>query len=43
MKEYVQIPAELLEKPVKLQGNFEMSYRYVGSPKPKSTKKEPAK
>ncbi len=38
MKEYVLVPAGLLERTAELQVYFEMSYGYVGSLKPKPTK-----
>jgi len=37
MKEYVVVPAGLLERTRELQGYFEMSYGYVGSLRPKAT------
>ena len=40
MKEYVQVPAALLPKTGELQAYFEMSYGYVGSLKPKATKRK---
>jgi hypothetical protein len=42
MKEYVEVPDALLRKTKDLQPYFEASYAYVGSLKPKPTKK-PAK
>jgi hypothetical protein len=43
MKEYVVVPAGLLERTGELQTYFEMSYGYVGSLRPKATtrKKKP--
>ena len=42
MKEYVVVPAGLLERTGELQGYFEMSYGYVGSLKPKATTRKKA-
>ncbi|HEX3148152.1 MAG TPA: hypothetical protein VHR66_08705 [Gemmataceae bacterium] len=39
-KEYVVVPAALLKKTKELQKYFAVSYAYVGSLKPKPTKKE---
>lgn len=39
MKEYVVVPHKLLKKTDELKEYFEMSYTYVGSLKPKPTKK----
>jgi hypothetical protein len=35
MKEYVEIPQELLQNTDELERYFELSYQYVGSLKPK--------
>ena len=43
MKEYVEVPDTLLSKTVQLRKYFEMSYTYVASLKPKSTKKKTSK
>ena len=40
MKEYVEVPDTLLSKTAQLRKYFEMSYTYVASLKPKSTKKK---
>ncbi len=40
MKEYVVVPDELLENTAKLKDYFDHSYQYVGSLKPKPTKKK---
>jgi hypothetical protein len=39
MKEYVDIPPDLLKQTQQLKKYFDMSYTYVGSLKPKPTKK----
>ncbi|MGB7873174.1 MAG: hypothetical protein WBL25_02235 [Anaerolineales bacterium] len=39
MKEYVEVPDELLQKTGELKKYFEVSYAYVSSLKPKPTKK----
>jgi hypothetical protein len=43
MKEYVLVPAGLLERTGELKGYFDMSYGYVGSLKPKATTRKKAK
>lgn len=43
MKEYVQVPDALLKKTAELRKYFDLSYGYVGSLKPKPTKKAAAK
>ncbi|MFC2030648.1 hypothetical protein ACFLWA_07980 [Chloroflexota bacterium] len=43
MKEYVAVPDSLLGDTDQLAGYFEISYAYVGSLKPKPTKRKPAK
>ncbi len=40
MKEYVQVPDELLKKTQELRKYFDLSYAYVGSLKPKPTTKK---
>ena len=40
MKEYVTVPDSLLKKTKELQKYFALSYQYVGSLKPKPTKKK---
>jgi hypothetical protein len=40
MKEYVTVPDSLLKNTKELQKYFELSYEYVGSLKPKPTKKK---
>ena len=40
MKEYVKVPDGLLKKTKELQPYFDLSYRYIGSLKPKPTKKK---
>ncbi len=40
MKEYVQVPDELLKKTQELRKYFDLSYAYVGSLKPKQTTKK---
>jgi hypothetical protein len=40
MKEYVVVPNDLLSKTGELKTYFDMSYEYVGSLKPKPTKKK---
>ena len=42
MKEYVEIPETLLKKTQELKKYFDISYEYVGSLKPKPTKKKAA-
>ena len=43
MKEYVEVPDELLKKTRTLKKYFDLSYAYVSSLKPKPTKRKPAK
>ena len=43
MKEYVVVPDELLAKTGDLQPYFEASYAYIGSLKPKPTKRKASK
>jgi hypothetical protein len=43
LKEYVEVPDALLKKTQELKKFFDLSYAYVGSLKPKPTKKKPAK
>jgi TfoX/Sxy family transcriptional regulator of competence genes len=40
MKEYVTVPDSLLKNTKELQTYFALSYQYVGSLKPKPTKKK---
>ena len=40
MKEYVVVPEDLLRKTEELKKYFDLSYAYVGSLKPKPTKKK---
>lgn len=40
MKEYVAVPDSLLKNTKELQNYFALSYQYVGSLKPKPTKKK---
>ena len=40
LKEYVEVPDALLEKTRELKKYFDLSYAYVGSLKPKPTKKK---
>ena len=40
MKEYVQVPDDLLKKTQELRKYFDVSYTYVGSLKPKPTTKK---
>jgi hypothetical protein len=40
MKEYVEVPDELLEKTQELRVYFDISYSYVGTLKPKPTKRK---
>ncbi|MBI9046405.1 MAG: hypothetical protein JEZ06_18085 [Anaerolineaceae bacterium] len=42
MKEYIVIPESLLEDTNELKSYFDISYSYVGSLKPKPTKRKPA-
>ncbi|NIS80229.1 MAG: hypothetical protein GTO14_08475 [Anaerolineales bacterium] len=42
MKEYVEVPDTLLKKTQELKKYFDISYAYVGSLKPKPTKKKKA-
>jgi TfoX/Sxy family transcriptional regulator of competence genes len=41
LKEYVQVPDALLKKTREMKKYFDISYAYVGSLKPKPTKKMP--
>jgi TfoX/Sxy family transcriptional regulator of competence genes len=41
MKEYVEVPDALLKRTQELKEFFDVSYAYVGSLKPKATKKKP--
>ena len=43
MKEYVVVPDALLKKTKELKKHFDMSFEYVGSLKPKPTKRKAAK
>ena len=43
MKQYVTVPESLLKNTKELQKYFDISYRYIGSLKPKPTKKPPKK
>jgi len=43
LEEYVEVPAVLLKKTQELRKYFDLSYAYVGSLKPKPTKKRPGK
>jgi TfoX/Sxy family transcriptional regulator of competence genes len=43
MKEYVEVPDALLKRTTELRKFFDLSYAYVGSLKPKATKKPAAK
>jgi TfoX/Sxy family transcriptional regulator of competence genes len=43
MKEYVDVPGDLLSETQKLKKLFTISYEYVGSLKPKPTKKKAGK
>ena len=40
MKEYVIVPKELLEQTDKLKEYFDISFKYIGSLRPKPTKKK---
>jgi hypothetical protein len=40
MKEYVTVPDSLLKNTKALQPYFKMSYEYIGTLKPKPTKKK---
>jgi len=40
MKEYVQVPDSLLRSTQRLRKHFDLSYAYVGSLKPKRTKRK---
>jgi TfoX/Sxy family transcriptional regulator of competence genes len=42
MKEYVQVPDDLLKKTTELRKYFDQSYAYVGSLKPKPTTRKAA-
>ena len=39
MKEYVEVPGALLERPTELGAYFRLSYDYVSSLKPKTTRR----
>jgi hypothetical protein len=41
LKEYVEVPDALLKRTRELKRYFDISYAYVGSLKPKATKKTP--
>jgi TfoX/Sxy family transcriptional regulator of competence genes len=43
MKEYIEIPAALLENTKQLQNYFDISYAYISTLKPKATKKKTSK
>ncbi len=43
MKEYVEVPDALLKKTKELKKYFEISYNYIGTLKPKPTRKKAAK
>jgi TfoX/Sxy family transcriptional regulator of competence genes len=43
LQEYVEVPDTLLERTQELKEFFDVSYAYVGSLKPKATKKPPPK
>jgi hypothetical protein len=40
MKEYAEVPPALLKKTAELRKYFDLSYAYVGTLKPKATKKK---